>query len=172
MHPLVSEPRVPVRFDAGRVVSLDSNGTTAYGLVLSGSSRAFASLAATWVGGLCDVQPFFPRCGSAPTPVGVGETRKGNLMHRRSLLLALVLLAAVAVPVALSSPLQSFHLGKTCDNLGTCTVTSSTLGVLPPGTTETYLGPEYGYPVLSSRVVITTPDGTAVGHCTWPFRVL
>jgi hypothetical protein len=78
----------------------------------------------------------------------------------------------LAPSVSASSPLQPLHVAKTCDGLGTCTVT--TYGaVLPNGTTETYSGPQFGDPVLSSRVLITTPDGgTATGHCAWPLRTL
>jgi len=86
----------------------------------------------------------------------------------------LVLLGLFVTPaVSASSPLHAFHLEKTCDGLGTCTVTSSDAASLPPGTTETYLGPQFGDPVLSSRVVITSTyggGGTAVGHCAWPLR--
>lgn len=68
-----------------------------------------------------------------------------------------------------SSPLLPLHVAKTCDG-PICTVTVGD-AVLPNGTTETYSGPQFGEPVLSSRVLITRPDGgTATGHCTWPLR--
>jgi hypothetical protein len=92
----------------------------------------------------------------------------------RSLLVigAIVAFAALA-PVAVASSGSSLSLTKTCDNLGTCTVVVSDAAALPAGTTEIYLGPEFDYPVLSSRVVIISPyagGGTATGHCTWPLR--
>jgi hypothetical protein len=92
----------------------------------------------------------------------------------RSLLVigAIVAFAALA-PVATASTGSSFSLTKTCDNLGTCTVVASDTAVLPVGSTEIYLGPEFGYPVLASRVVIVSSyagGGTATGACTWPLR--
>lgn len=92
----------------------------------------------------------------------------------RSLLIigAIVAFAALA-PVAAASSGSSLSLSKTCDNLGTCTVVASNTAVLPAGTTETYLGPQYGDPVLSSRVIITSSyagGGTATGNCSWPLR--
>ena len=93
-------------------------------------------------------------------------------MKRLFLMLATVgAIFAVTVPAASSSSPTSFNLAKTCDDQGTCTVTWSSTSVLPVGTTETYLGPQFGDPVLSSRVLLATPNGgTAVGHCTWPLR--
>ena len=86
----------------------------------------------------------------------------------------LVFLGLLVTPAVLaSSPLQALHLAKTCDGLGTCTVTWSDAAPLPAGTTETYFGPQFGDPVLSSRVLITSSyggGGTAVGHCAWPLR--
>jgi hypothetical protein len=85
----------------------------------------------------------------------------------------LVFLGLLVTPtVSASSPLKAFHLAKTCDTSGTCTVISSDTPSLPVGTTESYLGPQFGVPVLSSRVVIAIPygGGTAVGHCTYPLR--
>jgi hypothetical protein len=85
---------------------------------------------------------------------------------------AIVAFAALA-PVAMASSGSSLSLSKTCDNLGTCTVVASNAVALPAGTTETYLGPQFGDPVLSSRVVITTAyggGGTATGQCSWPLR--
>ena len=89
-----------------------------------------------------------------------------------------VMLGAAALALALAIPASAstrvpFSLTKTCDNLGTCTVTASDTPVLPVGSTETYLGPQFGDPVLSSRVLITSSyagGGTATGHCTWPLR--
>ena len=84
----------------------------------------------------------------------------------------LVTLGLLVTPsVSASSPLHTFHLEKTCDAFGTCTVFSSNAAPLPLGTTETYFGPQFGDPVLSSRVLITSSfgsGGTAVGHCAWP----
>jgi hypothetical protein len=92
----------------------------------------------------------------------------------RSLLVigAIVAFAAVA-PVAMASSGSSLSLSKACDGLGTCTVVDSNTAVLPAGTTETYFGPQFGDPVLSSRVVIASSyagGGTANGQCTWPLR--
>jgi hypothetical protein len=92
----------------------------------------------------------------------------------RSLLVigAIVAFAALA-PVAMASSGSSLSLAKTCDNLGVCTVVSSNAAALPVGTTETYYGPEFGDPVLSSRVVINSSyagGGTATGDCSWPLR--
>ena len=92
----------------------------------------------------------------------------------RSLLVlgAIVAFAAVA-PVASASSGSSLSLSKTCDNLGTCTVAASNAAALPVGTTETYSGPQFGDPVLSSRVVISSSyagGGTATGVCVWPLR--
>lgn len=92
---------------------------------------------------------------------------------------AIVVLTALALaalgPVAAASAASgtALSLTKTCDNLGTCTVVASNSAALPAGTTETYLGPQFGDPVLSSRVVIASPyagGGTATGDCTWPLR--
>jgi len=99
------------------------------------------------------------------------QATRSRLTVAATMLVALGLLLTPSVSA--SSPLQAFHLAKTCDGLGTCTVTSSDAGPLPPGTIETYLGPQFGDPVLSSRVVITSSyggGGTAVGHCVWPLR--
>ena len=85
---------------------------------------------------------------------------------------AIVAFAAVA-PAAAASSGSWLSVSKTCDNLGTCTVVASNAAALPVGTTETYLGPEYGDPVLSSRVVINSTyagGGTATGVCSWPLR--
>ena len=85
---------------------------------------------------------------------------------------AIVAFAALA-PVASASSGSSLNLSKTCDNLGTCTVVASNVAALPVGTTETYYGPQYGDPVLSSRVVISSSyagGGTATGECSWPLR--
>lgn len=97
-----------------------------------------------------------------------------------SVRILVVMLTAVAVllvpvlPASAGSPLQPLRLTKTCVPAGTpCVVIESNVAALPVYTTEDYLGPEYGYPVLSSRVVITSSyngGGTATGHCTWPFR--
>jgi hypothetical protein len=88
------------------------------------------------------------------------------------MLVAVALALALAIPASASTRVP-FSLTKTCDNLGTCTVQLSDTAVLPPGTTETYFGPQFGDPVLSSRVLITSlyaGGGTAIGHCTWPLR--
>jgi hypothetical protein len=86
------------------------------------------------------------------------------------------LLGLLVTPaVSASSPLQALNLAKTCDGAGTCTVVTSNAASLPVGTTETYLGPQFGDPVLSSRVLITSSysgGGTAIGHCAWPLRTL
>ena len=99
-------------------------------------------------------------------------------LNRSRLVVAAVTIGSVSIlalapSVSASTPQASFSLAKTCDGLGTCTVVTSNAAALPPGTTETYLGPQFGDPVLSSRVVINTPysgGGTATGHCTWPLR--
>jgi hypothetical protein len=89
-------------------------------------------------------------------------------------LAAVAFALALAIPVSASSPLQPLSLTKTCDVQGTpCTVIGSNVDALPVGTVESYLGPEFGFPVLSSRVLITSTylgGGTATGHCTWPLR--
>jgi hypothetical protein len=100
------------------------------------------------------------------------------LANRSRLIVAVVTIVSLSVlalapSVSASSPQTSFSLAKTCDGLGTCTVVTSNAAALPPGTTETYLGPEFGDPVLSSRVVIASPysgGGTATGRCAWPLR--
>ncbi|MBI2781554.1 MAG: hypothetical protein HYX55_07145 [Chloroflexi bacterium] len=92
---------------------------------------------------------------------------------RSSLVLGAILAFAALAPGAAASSGSSFSLSKTCDGLGTCTVVASNAAALPAGTTETYLGPQFGDPVLSSRVVIASPyagGGTATGVCTWPLR--
>lgn len=98
------------------------------------------------------------------------------MSRTQSAMLAAVAVAlALAIPASASSPLQSLSLAKTCNDQGVCTVFESDAAALPPGTTETYSGPQFGDPVLSSRVVIASPysgGGTAVGHCTWPLRSL
>ena len=92
---------------------------------------------------------------------------------RSLLVIAAIVAFAALVPVATASSGSSFSVTKTCDNLGTCTVVASDTAVLPAGTTEIYLGPEFGDPVLSSRVVIISSyagGGTSTGDCTWPLR--
>lgn len=106
------------------------------------------------------------------------STRQGG--RRSAARIPVVMLGTVAAALALVIPASAgsaqlpLNLTKTCDPAGTpCVVTQSNVAALPPGTTEDYLGPEYGYPVLSSGVVITTSyqgGGTATGHCTWPLR--
>ena len=99
------------------------------------------------------------------------QAPRSRLIAAATMLVSLGLL--VTPTVSASSPLRAFHLAKTCDGLGTCTVFSSTAAPLPAGTTESYLGPQFGDPVLSSRVLITSSfgdGGTAVGHCAWPLR--
>jgi hypothetical protein len=96
---------------------------------------------------------------------------RSRLLVAAAMLVSLGLL--IAPTVSASSPLQTFHLAKTCDGLGTCTVVSSDAAPLPASTTETYFGPQFGDPVLSSRVLITSSyggGGTALGHCAWPLR--
>jgi len=96
---------------------------------------------------------------------------------RSRFLVAAAMLASLGLlvtpSVSASSPEHAFHLAKACDGLGTCTVFSSDAAPLPAGTTETYFGPQFGDPVLSSRVLITTSyggGGTAIGQCAWPLR--
>ena len=96
-------------------------------------------------------------------------------MHsiRSALALGAIVAFAAMAPAAAASSGSSLSLAKTCDNLGRCTVVASNAAALPVGTTETYLGPQYGDPVLSSRVVITSSyagGGTATGVCAWPLR--
>ena len=99
------------------------------------------------------------------------QATRSRLLVAAAMLVSLGLL--VTPSVSASSPLHAFHLEKTCDAFGTCTVFASNADPLPVGTTETYFGPQFGDPVLSSRVLITSPyggGGTAVGHCAWPLR--
>jgi hypothetical protein len=99
------------------------------------------------------------------------QAPRSRLVVAATMLVFLSLLFAPAASA--SSPLHSSQLAKTCDGLGTCTVFSSDAAPLQAGTTETYFGPQFGDPVLSSRVLITSSyggGGTAVGHCAWPLR--
>jgi hypothetical protein len=88
---------------------------------------------------------------------------------------ATIALLAVLVPsVSAASPLGGWvHLTKTCptfDTTASCTVITSTNGPIPVGTVAAYSGPLFS-PVISSAVLLTTPDGsTATGHCTLVWR--
>ena len=84
----------------------------------------------------------------------------------RLAMLTVVALAALAAPALAESPLNPFVLTKHCAG-PVCTVDSSPLAAIPPGTEIDYLGPQYGTPVLSSQVIIYGLGGTATGHCTW-----
>lgn len=81
---------------------------------------------------------------------------------------AIVALTVLVPSVSASSPLGEVHLTKTCptfDTTSSCTVIDSTSGPIPVGTVATYSGPLF-FPVISSAVVLTTPNGsTATGHC-------
>jgi hypothetical protein len=84
---------------------------------------------------------------------------------------AIALLAVLVPSVSASSPLGEVHLTKTCPTFNTtssCTVIGSTSGPIPVGTVATYSG--LFSPVISAAVVLTTPTGTATGHCTLVWR--
>jgi hypothetical protein len=92
-----------------------------------------------------------------------------------ALLAALALAVAIAVPASASSPQESFYLEKDCTVFfsggNTCVVTVSPDAAIPVGSTIAYNGPVFNATVLSMEVVISAPNGTATGHCTWPLRV-
>ena len=96
---------------------------------------------------------------------------------RRLLVVAATVVAlTILVPSAsAASPLGEIHIAKTCSPTfptdPTCTVQISTSGPILVGTVGHYLGPLFGSPLLSSEVLLVTPDGgTATGHCTLSFR--
>jgi hypothetical protein len=92
-----------------------------------------------------------------------------------ALLAAVALAVAIAVPASASSPQQSFYLEKDCTDFftggNTCVVTVSPDAAIPVGSTIAYNGPVFNATVLSMEVVISAPNGTATGDCTWPLRV-
>lgn len=92
-----------------------------------------------------------------------------------ALLAAVALTVAIAVPASASSPQESFYLEKDCTVFftggNTCVVTVSPDPAIPVGSTIAYNGPVFNATVLSMKVVIIAPNGTATGHCTWPLRV-
>jgi hypothetical protein len=94
----------------------------------------------------------------------------------RSLAVAVAFAAAFAIPATASSPLHSFYLVKDCTDFfsggNTCKVTVSPDPAIPVGSVIAYNGPVFNDAgVLSMRVVINAPGGTATGHCTWPMAV-
>lgn len=87
----------------------------------------------------------------------------------------IVALTLLVPSVSASSPLGEVHLTKTCPTFSgqvgdVCTVQTAPSGPIPVGTVATYNGPLFS-PVVSSAVILTTPDGsTATGHCTLVWR--
>ena len=92
-----------------------------------------------------------------------------------ALLAAVALAVVVAMPASATSPHGTFNLEKDCTVFftggNTCVVTASPDAAIPVGTTIAYNGPVFNATVLSMEVVIQAPNGTAMGHCTWPLRV-
>ena len=74
---------------------------------------------------------------------------------------------------ASSSPIQRLFLTKTCDpnfpNVPVCTVVTAPDGPLPVDTTAVYDVLVFDK-IMSGNVLLTTPDGTAAGHCTLSFK--
>ena len=85
---------------------------------------------------------------------------------RLAISVAFALALALAIPALAASPMTPFVLTKTCDG-AVCIVDTSDIAAIPPDSEIDYFGPQYGTPVLSSRVVINGVGGTATGHCTW-----
>lgn len=88
---------------------------------------------------------------------------------------AIIALSALAPSASASSPFDEVHLTKTCPTFtgqvgDICMVQTAPSGPIPVGTVATYNGPLFS-PVVSSAVVLTTPNGsTATGHCTLVWR--
>jgi len=87
---------------------------------------------------------------------------------RRSILRLFIVTSAVALlaafaPGASASPSSGISFTKTCADW--CTVAnSSNPRLIPDGSTLTYSGPRFD-PHLSSRFVLDTGTGSAVGRC-------
>lgn len=86
--------------------------------------------------------------------------------------------AAISTSAGLpaSSPIRRLLLTKTCDanfpTVPVCTVVSAEEeGPLPVGATAVYDFLVLDFEkLMSGNVVITTPEGTAAGHCTLSFK--
>ena len=81
--------------------------------------------------------------------------------------------AAALSSSASAAPIQRLFLTKTCDpnfpNVPVCTVVTAEDGPLPVGTTAVYNVLVFDK-IMSGNVILTTPDGTAAGHCTLSFK--